>query len=78
MKKVKSWFSKLTRVEMVETALLLTVPVTCSLALAACSNLADTPQNQPATTSGAYIEQREEKSGDQPVDANAESYEWFY
>jgi hypothetical protein len=54
------------------------LPATYSLAFAACSNLGDTPQNQPATTSGAYIEQREEKSGDQPVDANPESYEWFY
>ena len=75
---IKSWFSKLTSGEMVQTALFLIVPVTFSLAFAACSNLADTPQNQPATTSGAYIEQREEQSSDQPVDANPESYEWFY
>jgi hypothetical protein len=78
MKIIKSWLSKLTSGEMVQTTLLLIVPVTCSLAFAACSNLGDTPQNQPATTSGAYIEQREEKSGDQPVDSNPESYEWFY
>jgi hypothetical protein len=75
---IKSWFSKLTKGARVQTAVLLMVPATYSLAFAACSNLADTPQNQPATTSGAYIEQREEKSGDQRVDANPESYGWFY
>jgi hypothetical protein len=78
MKMIKSWFSKLTRGEMVQTTPLLIVPVICSLGFAACSHLGDTPQNQPATTSGAYIEQREEQSADQPVDANPESYEWFY
>jgi hypothetical protein len=78
MKMIKTWLSRLTRGKMVKTGLLLIVPVTYSIAFAACSNLADTPQNQPATTSSAYIEQREEKSGDQPVDANPESYEWFY
>ena len=45
---------------------------------AACSNLGDTPQNKPATTSGTYIEQTQENPGDQPVDADAEPYEWFY
>jgi hypothetical protein len=78
MKMVKSWFSKLTRVELVQTAPLLIVPMTCLLAFAACSNIGNTPQSQPTTTSGAYIEQRQEKSGDQPVDDNPESYEWFY
>jgi hypothetical protein len=48
------------------------------MVFAACSNLADTPQNQPATTSRAYIEQRQEQPGDQPVDADPEPYEWFY
>ena len=78
MKMIQSWFSKKTRGALIQTAALLIVPVTCSLVFAACSNLADTPQNHPATTSGAYIQQREEKSGDQPVDTNPESYEWFY
>ena len=63
---------------MVQTAVLLIIPVTCSMAFAACFNLADTPQNQSATTSGAYIEQREEKPGDQPVYVDPEPYEWFY
>jgi hypothetical protein len=75
---IKSWFSKLKKGARVRTAVLLMLPATYSLAFAACSNLGDTPQNQPATTSGAYIEQSEERSGDQPVDANPESYEWFY
>ena len=63
---------------MVRTATLVIIPVSCSMVFAACSNLADTPQNQPATTSRAYIEQRQEQPGDQPVDADPEPYEWFY
>ena len=75
---IKNWFSKLTKEAMVQTAVLFIIPVTCLMAFAACSNLADTPQNQSATRSGSYMEQREERSGEQPVATDPEPYEWFY
>ena len=61
-----------------QTAVLVIVSVSCSTVFIGCSNLADTSQNKPAITSGAYIQQREEKSGEQTVDADPEPYEWFY
>jgi hypothetical protein len=45
---------------------------------AACSNLADTPQNLPEAATGSYLEQREEQAGYQPVDVDPEPDEWFY
>ena len=74
---INSWFSKLTKRATVETTVLLIVSVTCSMVFAACSHLGDTPQNQPATTSGAYIEQRQAKPGAQPLNAYPEAYQWF-
>ena len=74
MKTIKSWFSKITKGAMAQTAALVIILVSCSMVFAACSNLADTAQNQPATTSRAYIEQTQE----QPGDADPEPYEWFY
>ena len=74
---MKSWISKLTKGAVVQTAAILIVPVTCSMAFAACSGLESTAQNQPATTSRAYIEQTQEKPGDQPVEKDPQ-YEWFY
>ena len=74
MKTIKSWFSKITKGAMAQTAALVIIPVSCSMVFAACSNLADTAQNQPATTGRAYIEQTQE----QPGDADPEPYEWFY
>ena len=74
MKTIKSWFSKITKGAMAQTAALVIIPVSCSMVFAACSNLADTAQNQPATTSRAYIEQTQE----QPCDPDPEPYEWFY
>jgi hypothetical protein len=74
---MKSWISKLTKGAVVQTAAILIVPVTCSMAFAACSGLESTAQNQPATTNRAYIEQTQEKPGDQPVEKDPQ-YEWFY
>jgi hypothetical protein len=36
----KNWFSKVTKGAMVQAAVVLIVPVTCSMAFAACSDLA--------------------------------------
>ena len=63
--------------------LLLLVPVTCSLALAACSDLPDTAKNQPSTSTrvGTYISQTVEKTGNHSIEAEADpdpTYEWFY
>jgi hypothetical protein len=61
--------------------LLLLVPVTCSLALAACSDLPVTAKDPPATTNrvGTYISQRVEKTGNHSIEAEADpTYEWFY
>jgi hypothetical protein len=78
MKTIKSWFSKITKGAMVQTAALMIIPVSCSMMFAACSNLADTPQNLSATATGSYLEQREEQAGYQPVDVDPEPDEWFY
>jgi hypothetical protein len=75
---INSLFSKLTKGATVQTAVLFIVSVSYSMVFIGCSNLADTSQNKPAITSGAYIQQREEKSGEQTVDADLEPYEWFY
>ena len=37
---IKRWFSKVTEGAMLQAAVVLIVPVTCSMALAACSDLA--------------------------------------
>jgi hypothetical protein len=61
--------------------LLLLVPVTGSIAFAACSDLPRTAENQPATTNrvGTYISQRVEKAGNRSIEADPEpTYEWFY
>jgi hypothetical protein len=64
---MKNWISKLTKGAVVQAAALLIVPVTCSMAFAACSGLESTARNQPATASRAYLQQTQEKPGDQPV-----------
>jgi hypothetical protein len=61
--------------------LLLLVPVTCSLALAACSDLPVTAKNPSATTNrvGTYISQTVEKAGNHSIEADSDpTYEWFY
>jgi hypothetical protein len=61
--------------------LLLLVPVTCSIALAACSDLPVTAKDPPATTNrvGTYISQRVEKAGNHSIEADPDpTYEWFY
>lgn len=61
--------------------LLLLVPVTCSIAFAACSDLPVTAKNQPATTNrvGTYISQRVEEAGNHSIEADPDpTYEWFY
>jgi hypothetical protein len=44
---IKSWFSKLTKGAMVQPAVLLIVPVTCSMAFSACSDLAGKAGTHP-------------------------------
>jgi hypothetical protein len=61
--------------------LLLLVPVTCSLALAACSDLPVTAKDSSATTNrvGTYISQTVEKAGNHSIEADSDpTYEWFY
>ena len=61
--------------------LLLLVPVTCSIALAACTDLPDTAKNQPTTSTrvGTYISQEVEKAGNHSIEADPDpTYEWFY
>jgi len=61
--------------------LLSLVPVTCSIAFAACSDLPVTAKNPPATTNyvGTYISQRVEKTGNHSIEADPDpTYEWFY
>jgi hypothetical protein len=60
--------------------LLVLVPVIL-IAFAACSDLAGTAQNQSATTNrvGTYVEQTQEKLGDQSATDDLDpAYEWFY
>jgi hypothetical protein len=59
----------------------LIVPVICSLAFVACSDLANTAQKQAATTNRVrtYVEHPQEKSNNQPIGADPDpTYEWFY
>jgi hypothetical protein len=61
--------------------LLLLVPVTCSIAFAACTDLPDTAKNQPSTSTrvGTYISQTVEKAGNHSIEADPDpTYEWFY
>jgi hypothetical protein len=61
--------------------LLLLVPVTCSIAFAACSDLPVTAKNPPITTNrvGTYISQRVEKAGNHSIETGPDpTYEWFY
>jgi hypothetical protein len=44
---IKSWFSKVTERAMLQAAVVLIVPVTCSMAFAACSDLAGNEGTHP-------------------------------
>jgi hypothetical protein len=72
--------TQLTKGAGVQAIVVLIVPVICSMAFAACSNLAGTAQNQATTNRvGTYIAQKQEKAGDQPGEADPDpTYEWFY
>jgi hypothetical protein len=44
---IKNWFSKATKGAMLQAAVVLIVPVTCSMAFAACSDLASEAGTHP-------------------------------
>jgi len=72
--------TQLTKRVTVQASVILIATVICSMAFTACSNPADAAQNRSTTNRvGTYIALKQEKAGDQPVEADPDpTYEWFY